>query len=77
MLRTFNCGIGMVLVVDPARSTRSPPLLERGETVYRMGEIAPGDRPARVEIRPAWTAAWSARRTAVLISGRGSNLLAL
>jgi phosphoribosylformylglycinamidine cyclo-ligase len=51
MLRVFNCGIGMVLVVD-ASSTEVVVrhLNERGETVYRLGELAPGEGPARVEV---------------------------
>jgi phosphoribosylformylglycinamidine cyclo-ligase len=47
----FNCGIGMVLVVDPAATdalTRH--LSERGEMVYRIGELAPGDGPATVRV---------------------------
>jgi phosphoribosylformylglycinamidine cyclo-ligase len=51
MLRVFNCGIGMVLVVDAAHSdavTRH--LREHGETVYRLGELEPGDGPAKVQV---------------------------
>jgi phosphoribosylformylglycinamidine cyclo-ligase len=41
MLRTFNCGIGMVLVVVPEHADAAARFLaERGETVYRLGEIA-------------------------------------
>jgi phosphoribosylformylglycinamidine cyclo-ligase len=40
MLRTFNCGIGMVLVVDPADADASLRLLrEAGETVWPIGQI--------------------------------------
>ena len=51
MLRVFNCGIGMVLVVD-AEHTEAVMrhLIEHGESVYRLGELAPGDGPARVEV---------------------------
>jgi phosphoribosylformylglycinamidine cyclo-ligase len=41
MLRTFNCGIGMVVCVPPAAVDRATAILEaQGETVYRIGEIA-------------------------------------
>ena len=54
MLRVFNCGIGMVLVVDAsAAEAVMRHLSERGETVYRLGELAPGDGPARVEVGSA------------------------
>ncbi len=44
MLRTFNCGIGMVAVVDPARAEALAATLEAaGERVYRIG----ASRPAR------------------------------
>ena len=51
MLRVFNCGIGMVVVVDASSGDAVVGhLKEQGETVYRLGELAPGDGPARVEL---------------------------
>ncbi|MGB5807574.1 phosphoribosylformylglycinamidine cyclo-ligase [Castellaniella sp.] len=42
MARVFNCGIGMVLVVDPAQAdTIAATLRTQGETVYALGEIKP------------------------------------
>ena len=41
MLRTFNCGIGMVVCVPAATAETATSLLRaQGETVYRIGEIA-------------------------------------
>jgi phosphoribosylformylglycinamidine cyclo-ligase len=43
MLRTFNCGIGMVAAVDAADAGRAAALLQQaGESVYRIGRIVPG-----------------------------------
>jgi phosphoribosylformylglycinamidine cyclo-ligase len=40
MLRTFNCGIGMVVCVPPEQADEAVATLESaGETVYRIGEI--------------------------------------
>jgi phosphoribosylformylglycinamidine cyclo-ligase len=51
MLRVFNCGIGMVLVVAASSADAAVRHLEeQGETVYRLGELARGDGPARVEV---------------------------
>lgn len=52
MQRTFNCGIGMVVVVDAQEAEPAARFLtEQGETVYRLGRIetAQPDRP-RVRI---------------------------
>lgn len=40
MYRTFNCGIGMVVVVAPEHAEQAMALLrEAGETVYRIGQV--------------------------------------
>jgi len=64
LARTFNCGIGMVLVVAPdVAAGVAAALAEAGETVHRIGHIAPG--PKGCEVRGAegmWgqTGAWAA-----------------
>jgi len=46
-LRTFNCGIGMVLVVDPqAEATATAALRGAGETVFRIGQLVEEEGPA-------------------------------
>jgi phosphoribosylformylglycinamidine cyclo-ligase len=43
MLRTFNCGIGMIAIVEPGAANAVAALLERhGEHVTRLGEVAEG-----------------------------------
>ena len=45
-LKTFNCGIGMVLVVDREAAVPLSALLsEHGETVLQIGELIEDDRP--------------------------------
>jgi phosphoribosylformylglycinamidine cyclo-ligase len=42
MIRTFNCGIGMIAVVAPDAEARVTQVLkDQGETVYRIGSIVP------------------------------------
>lgn len=44
LLKTFNCGIGLILVVDPARAAEISALLSgMGETVVQLGRIAKGE----------------------------------
>ena len=56
MVRTFNCGIGMAIVVSRDDETKVfNRLNEAGETVYRLGGIAEGRRGCTVE-GPNWSA---------------------
>ena len=49
MLRTFNCGIGMVVAVAAGNADQATTLLESaGETVYRIGRVTTGDGAPRV-----------------------------
>ncbi len=51
MNRTFNNGIGMVLVIDPAEAAGCAATLSAaGETVYEIGAIAPRDAGAAVVV---------------------------
>ena len=50
MLRVFNCGIGMALVVDDAAAATAL-LREHGEKVFEIGRIEAHDGPASVHIR--------------------------
>ncbi len=68
MARTFNCGVGMVAVVDAANVDAITAALEAaGETVHRIGEIVGGQRGCTVagsvetwSARDAWTATHNA-----------------
>jgi phosphoribosylformylglycinamidine cyclo-ligase len=49
MARTFNCGIGMALIVSEVRvEAVMAALVDAGETVHRIGHIADGDRGCTV-----------------------------
>ena len=62
MARTFNCGIGMAVVVAPDEvDAVTAALTEAGETVHRIGEIRPGAKGCTVRgSDEAWSAmaAW-------------------
>jgi phosphoribosylformylglycinamidine cyclo-ligase len=65
MARTFNCGIGMAIVVAAADAEAVARELEdAGETVFRIGQVVPGERGCTVVgSRDAWSARapWEAR----------------
>jgi phosphoribosylformylglycinamidine cyclo-ligase len=55
MLRVFNCGIGMAVVVaDPDAATEL--LRDQGESVARIGRIDAGSGPpeVRIDLPPGW-----------------------
>jgi phosphoribosylformylglycinamidine cyclo-ligase len=66
MARTFNCGIGMALVVAPGDSAAVTEVLQgSGETVYRIGHIVSGPKGCTVNGsaetwsgRSEWTATY-------------------
>ena len=43
MLKTFNCGVGMILSVEADKADALADLLSgEGETVYRLGTVTKG-----------------------------------
>ena len=57
LARTFNCGVGMVLVVDPAQAQPvAARLRASGETVLRIGTVLRSAGRARVELSGVETA---------------------
>jgi phosphoribosylformylglycinamidine cyclo-ligase len=51
MLRVFNCGVGMAVVVSDAEAAIGV-LEAEGETVSRIGAVEAADGPASVRIEP-------------------------
>ena len=48
LLKTFNAGIGMIVVVSAGQAERVVDTLqEAGERVHRIGHVAPGDGTVR------------------------------
>ena len=54
--RTFNCGVGMVLIAPPTSMAGAlAHLTSRGHTAWALGELAPaGERPAGVKLEGAF-----------------------
>ena len=63
MARTFNCGIGMVLMIAPDTADAvTDALTAAGETVHRIGHINAGERGCKVSgDRECWSARGSWR----------------
>jgi phosphoribosylformylglycinamidine cyclo-ligase len=52
MLRTFNCGIGMIAIVAPARADDARRILgDAGERVFRLGQLIKGKGEPTVRYR--------------------------
>jgi len=59
LARTFNCGIGMVVIVDPdAANAVQQSLNEGGESVYRIGIVEPTTGDSRDTVIAATDTAW-------------------
>jgi phosphoribosylformylglycinamidine cyclo-ligase len=51
MLRVFNCGIGMALIVAAADEAAARAILEaEGERVFTIGRVEAGDGPPTAEV---------------------------
>jgi phosphoribosylformylglycinamidine cyclo-ligase len=68
MARTFNCGVGMVVIVEGGMVAEVTASLEgMGETVFEIGRIDPGPRGCTVRgAAGTWTSSedWSATHNA-------------
>jgi len=59
MLHTFNCGVGMVAVLEASAATAaSERFAANGETVVRLGEVISADGGARVDFRGRLDLRW-------------------
>ena len=59
MLRTFNCGIGMIAVLEPhAVDAASDLFRANGETVMRLGEVVAGSGDPRVDFSGRLDLSW-------------------
>jgi phosphoribosylformylglycinamidine cyclo-ligase len=57
MPRTFNCGLGMLVIVDPARAEAAKAALEAaGETVFVVGRMVArrGEPVLLANLEQAW-----------------------
>jgi phosphoribosylformylglycinamidine cyclo-ligase len=54
MLRTFNCGIGLIAIVAPENADETiRAFTAAGETVWRIGALVPGNGEPKVRYRGA------------------------
>jgi phosphoribosylformylglycinamidine cyclo-ligase len=61
LARTFNCGIGMVVIVGPDKAEEAQRILtEAGESVYRIGEVQPAIGDVERVVIDGVDAAWHA-----------------
>ena len=58
LARTFNCGIGMIVIVKPDQAaTITKKLQDSGERVFQIGQLkarAPGAQPVIIENMDDW-----------------------
>jgi len=51
MYRTFNCGVGMIIVVSQENANKAMEILNQaGETAFQLGQIEAGEASEQVKI---------------------------
>ena len=78
MLRTFNCGLGLIAVLRPGTDDAAiAAFASHGQQACVIGRLVEGKGEAQGRLQGQARAVTARKRTAVLISGRGTNLEAL
>ena len=74
MLKTFNCGVGFCLIIESKNLKKINKFFSKEYKPYVIGKISKGKNKVKLNGSINW---FNRIRTAVFISGTGSNLKSL
>ena len=70
MLKTFNCGVGFCLVINPKNLRKVIKFFPKKYKPYIIGKICNGTKQIKLHGKINWIK----KKTAIFISGNGSNM---